>query len=99
MIQKASSFFAASMLMAYTQASKLVISQTAADNLDPECCRFYTGADFSGDSFDLCMEKVFDPINPMLVDDYKQASRALTDDATFDDGINSVQCGRSLVET
>ena len=84
MIMKASSFFAASVLIAYTQASKLRISQTA-DNMLPECCTFYTEENFTGLSFELCMEKVLDVNNPFNVERYKQASRALTDDTDFDD--------------
>ena len=81
---KASSFFAASVLIAYTQASKLRISQTA-DNMLPECCTFYTEENFTGLSFELCMEKVLDVNNQFNVQKYKQASRALTDDTDFDD--------------
>ena len=83
--------FFASMLMACSQASKLVVRQSA-DDVNPECCRFFTEENFTGNSFDLCMDSVPDPDNSFRLI-YKQASRALTDDAQFDDNIKSVKCG------
>ena len=101
------SIFVVGVLAASIEASKLTIAQefnpfdgngggfppNPNDDIEPNCCKFFSKEDFLGESFIVCMEEIEPFLGSTDEFNYWQASEPKTDDPTFDDSINSVKCG------